>query len=124
MPAGFKFFFAFVLALVLADAPATAESPAQQSAQQKSVRLASRSRPVRIDGPLRYENISDIEVREIETATRKVYPGAIVNISGVTTGCPCEDGPTCTDQVWIVAYRPERIKGLMLSRIDGRWGIG
>jgi hypothetical protein len=54
----------------------------------------------------------------------QLQPGALVNIGTVVTGCPCEDGPSCTEQVWVVAYQPERSVGLVLSRIDGRWGIG
>jgi len=83
-----------------------------------------KSKPRRIDEPLRDTNISDIEVREIESVTRELHPGAIVNISGVTAGCPCEDGPTCEDQVWVVAHRNALSKGLMLSRIENHWTVG
>lgn len=80
--------------------------------------------PGRRDSPLRYLNISDEEVREVQSVAAEVVPRAIVNISGVVTGCPCEDGSECTDQVWIVAYRPEISAGLLLSRISHRWVIG
>jgi hypothetical protein len=53
-----------------------------------------------------------------------LLPDAIVNISGVVTGCACEDGPACSDQVWVVAYRPEWSKGLELSKINGHWTVG
>ena len=43
----------------------------------------------------------------------------IVNISGVVEGCPCEDGSTCTDQVWILASRPNQTVGLLLSKVGG-----
>jgi hypothetical protein len=82
------------------------------------------TRPARRDGPLRELNISDGEVREIQSAALQVYPGAIVNISGVVTGCPCEEGPGCTDQVWIVAHKPGQSQGLQLSRFNGHWSIG
>ncbi len=81
-------------------------------------------RPQRRDHPLRYQNISDREVREIQLAARGLVPRAIVNISGVVTGCPCEEGLECTDQVWIVATRPELSVELQLSRIGGAWTIG
>lgn len=84
----------------------------------------NRTKPYRRDEPLRYENISDFEVREIESETKEVFPGAIVNISGVTTGCPCENGRKCTSEVWVVAYQDHRSDGLMLSRIDGKWSVG
>lgn len=80
--------------------------------------------PLRRDGPLRETNISDLEVREIQAIAATVSPGAIVNISGVVTGCPCEDGPACTDQVWIVAHRANQSRGLQLSKIDDHWAIG
>jgi len=82
------------------------------------------TRPVRREGPLRAENISDEEVREIESIGLGLMPGALVNISGVVTGCPCEEGASCSDQVWIVVYRPGESKGVQLSKIGGRWGIG
>ncbi len=85
---------------------------------------ANELRPARPDGPNRYLNISDDEVREVQLAVSEVLPRAIVNISAVTVGCPCEDGPLCTDQVWILATRSERTHGLLLSRIQGKWMIG
>ena len=80
--------------------------------------------PVRRLGPLRVTNITDEEVREVQAVVRQTIPGAIVDIEGVVTGCDCGDGPACSDQVWIVAYRPERSRGLQLSRIGGHWTIG
>jgi hypothetical protein len=82
------------------------------------------TRPNRRDGPLRARNISDDEVLEIESIIRQAVPGATTHISGVVTGCPCEDGPNCSEQVWIVAYTPEQSRGLELSRISGRWSVG
>jgi hypothetical protein len=80
--------------------------------------------PVRRDGPLREANLSDEEVREIQAAAHGIVPDTLLNISGVVTGCPCEDGAGCSDQVWIVAYRPGVIKGLEMSRIGQHWAIG
>jgi hypothetical protein len=85
---------------------------------------AGEVRPYRREEPVREENIRDREVQEIQLATFQVMPGAIVNIGAVVTGCPCEDGPSCSDQVWIVAYRPERSMGFLLSKISGHWTIG
>jgi hypothetical protein len=81
-------------------------------------------RPARREGPLRSSNIDDREIGEIQAVTTDILPGAIVNIGGVVTGCPCEDGPSCSDQVWIVAYRPDKSMGLLLSNIDRRWQVG
>ena len=84
----------------------------------------SKSRPVRKDTPLRDENITDREVLELQAAMRELYPGSVVYISAVTSGCPCEDGPHCTDQVWSVASRNATSNELALSRIDGKWLVG
>lgn len=83
-----------------------------------------KTRPIRRDGPLRELNVTDEEVREIQIATLNIYPGSLVNISGVVTGCPCEEGPACSDQVWIVSHRPGLMKGLQLSKIDDHWAVG
>lgn len=87
-------------------------------------RTFKRTYPGRRDGPLREANLSDDEVREIQAVAHGVVPDAIVNISGVVTGCPCEEGAGCKEQVWIVAHRPGEMKGLQLSRVSGKWGIG
>ncbi len=79
----------------------------------------------REDAKLRDDNITDNEVREVQTAVRPLDPHALVNISGVTEGCPCEEGQRCSSQVWVVvAYRPGKSIGLSLSKIHGRWVIG
>lgn len=97
---------------VLAD-PAADASPA-----------AADNRLSRRDEPLRELNLSDTEVRQIQSIAWRVFPGAILNISGVVSGCPCEEGPSCTDQVWIVAHGHGEALGLELSRIYGRWTVG
>ena len=83
-----------------------------------------KTRPQRRDEPLREENVSDIEVRQIEGVTRNLFPGSVVYISAVTTGCPCEDGPDCDDQVWSVATADGNSRGIMLSNIEGEWQVG
>ena len=85
---------------------------------------ADELRPKRRDAPLRYENITDNEVREIQEVARGVVPRALVNIAGVVEGCPCEDGPDCSDQVWILAANSDATVGLLVSKIDGRWIVG
>ena len=82
------------------------------------------TRPVRRDIPLREQNISDFEVVQIEAAMKALYPGSIVYISAITTGCPCEDGPNCTDLVWTVATSGNNSRGIALSNIDGKWQVG
>ncbi len=113
----------------LADAPMTRAEYIRtyRESMERTRRIRERAheiRPRRRDHPLRYENISDREVTEIQIAARGVVPKAIVNISGVVTGCPCEEGVECTDQAWIVATRPGRSVDLQLSRIGGLWTIG
>jgi hypothetical protein len=73
---------------------------------------------------MRAMNITDEEVREVQAAALDVVPRSIINIGTVTTGCPCEDGPGCSDQVWIVATNSSRTTGLLLSRIRGTWVVG
>lgn len=112
-----------------ADAPMTRAEyfRALKESEERMRRIKARAseiRPRRRDHPLRYENISDREVTEIQIAARDVVPKAIVNISGVVTGCPCEEGAGCTDQAWIVATRPGLSVELQLSRISGTWTIG
>jgi len=81
-------------------------------------------RPRRTNGPLRAINVDDEEVREIQSVVADIVPGAIVNIGGVVAGCPCEDGSSCSAQVWIVAYNSNKSKGLLLSRIKNGWHVG
>src|SRR5262249_14187849 len=80
--------------------------------------------PKRRDEPLRDVNISDDEIREVEAIARKYLPRAMVNISPVVTDCPCEEGPICTAQVYVVAQTRDKTRGLQLSRMNDRWGVG
>lgn len=93
-------------------------------ADSRNNRRIQQSRPYRRERPLRSENVSDSEVREIQSAASALFPGAIVNIGSVVSGCPCEDGSSCSAQVWIVAYRPEKSTGVLLSRIGRQWTVG
>ena len=83
-----------------------------------------KAHPYRREGPVRSDNITDNEVQEIEFFLAKVRPGDIVNIGTVVSGCPCEDGSSCSDQVWVVAHSPGPSVGLLLSRINDHWVIG
>jgi len=78
----------------------------------------------RRSAPLREININDEEVRQIQAVVHELIPGAIVIISGVAQGCPCEDGPSCSAQVWTAIDRSERIHSLELSEINDHWVIG
>ena len=80
--------------------------------------------PRRSNGEPRRDNITDEEVREVQSAALEIYPDAIVNISTVTEGCECEEGGNCSAQVWLVLFRPGRARGLMLSKIGGHWQVG
>lgn len=96
----------------------------RQMTRAEKIRYIFRTFPVRRDYPLREKNISDTEVREIEAVMKERFPGSIVHISGVVVGCPCEDGPKCSAQVWSVATRDAISDQVVLSRIDGRWAVG
>jgi len=80
--------------------------------------------PVRRDTPLRYLNITDNEVREIQRLADSIHIPELLNISPVVTGCACEEGPDCTEQVTIVGkYRDQEME-IQLSRLRNRWSIG
>ena len=83
-----------------------------------------RTRPFHRTAPLRKANLSDEEARDIQSVMSQVYPGALLNISGVVTGCYCEEGHSCSDQVWVVPQDDVRTPGVLLSRINDRWVIG
>ncbi len=91
---------------------------------QAKAQVAQQLRPQRRETPLREENIHDGEVQQIESQVRALLPEAIVNIGPVVSGCPCEDGANCTDQIWVVAETPPSSLGLLLSRIGGYWTVG
>jgi hypothetical protein len=74
--------------------------------------------------PLRRDDINDEEVGEVQRAALEVYPDFIVYISGVTDGCDCEDGGSCTAQIWLAMNRENQTRSLVLSKIDGHWKIG
>jgi hypothetical protein len=116
-----------VAALAAAESPGsstTASSSAASSKRPDARYRAWQLRPKRRDEPLRYLNISDYEVREIQDVAEKYLPKVLLNISPVVTGCPCEEGPQCTDQVYIVAQAAQDSRGLQLSRIRNAWVVG
>lgn len=84
---------------------------------------AERLAPRRRDEPLRDANITDIEVREIQALVHEHLPNVIVNIGPVVTGCPCEEGAGCTEQVYLQANTAQGTTGLLLSRVGRRWDI-
>jgi len=129
---------ASILALALLLA-ATAGAADQTNSPQKKpsvpdlrerwylLQKAEAMRPHRRDAPLRYLNISDNEVREIQFVAEKVVPKVLLNISPVVEGCPCAEGPQCTEQVFIVAEKleqPAMSVGLQLSRVKNAWVVG
>jgi len=123
-----KLFFALMIVLAgllfFSVAIGDGKSTADRRLEYQQRRHIYGSRPRRIDEPLRAENVSDEEIREIQATTVTIYPGTIANVSGVTAGCPCEEGPMCDSQVWILAHRDNRYDGLMLSRISNKWVVG
>jgi hypothetical protein len=79
--------------------------------------------PKRRDSPLRELNLTDEEVREIQAATQAYLPSAYLNISPVVTGCACEDGPDCSEQVYVLADTGAVGRGLQLSRLKNKWTV-
>ena len=82
------------------------------------------ARPMIANKALRFENISDTEVLQIQAVMKSIHPGAIVNIGGVTVGCSCDEEYSCTNQVPVVAYLPSGSVGVTLSKIDNEWMVG
>ena len=80
--------------------------------------------PARRNTPLRELNISDDEIREVEAIKSEYLPRDYINISPVVTECPCEEGPTCTAQVYVTATARGRERGLQLSRMNQTWQVG
>jgi tetratricopeptide (TPR) repeat protein len=103
---------------------ATAQRHQAEDQRWRRERRISETQPRRRDAPLRYLNISDDEVREIQAAVAAHPPYDFVSIGGVVTGCPAEEGTACTDQVWVDLHRQGRTSGLLLSRVNNQWVIG
>ncbi|HEV7607132.1 MAG TPA: hypothetical protein VGO61_07335 [Steroidobacteraceae bacterium] len=101
-----------------------AEYKRQQEFKAKTFARANELRPGRRDAPIRYVNISDNEMREIQLVAAQYMPRALVNVSPVVTGCPCEEGPGCTDEVYILANGSKSTVGLQLVRIKNIWSVG
>ena len=80
--------------------------------------------PGRRDTPLRDLNITDGEVREVQAIAVRYLPRALVNISPVVGECPCEEGPACTAQVYVLATAKDQTSGLQLSRMKEVWDVG
>ena len=80
-------------------------------------------RPQPMQAPLRADNILDEEVRAIQNSVKAIAPQALVNIGPVIDKCRCENGPQCSNQVWVIAERAEHKEGYSLAKIDGAWGI-
>jgi hypothetical protein len=120
---------AISLPLVAQDSRKTARFDVAQYMRDREfsnvvLKRAHEVRPRRRDDPLRELNITDEEVREIQRLTRSYIPDAYVNISSVVTGCPCEEGPDCEDQVYVLADAGAKTVGLQLSRLGKSWKVG
>jgi hypothetical protein len=120
-PLGLRF---FLYTMDSARYPRVAQYYLREKRRRRVEGRISRTRPTRRDGPLREVNLSDNEAREIQSVMSQIYPGAILNISGVTKGCPCEEGASCSDQAWVVPQDDVKTPGVLLSRIGGHWTVG
>jgi hypothetical protein len=124
----------FVVCLAISASASAQERAAQRAAGKEwqsnsgftnaTLGRAQRIAPKRRDAPLRELNLTDNEVREVQAATKSWLPHTYLNISPVVTGCPCEDGPGCKEQVYILADAGEKSVGILLSRIRDEWTVG
>jgi hypothetical protein len=106
------------------SAPTMTDRVAEMLRMEQIELRAFQLRPHRIDTPMREINLSDGEVREIEAIAGKYAMHSMLNISPVIAGCACEEGPLCTDQVYVVATTPDETVGLQLSRVRNAWTVG
>ena len=90
----------------------------------KILKRANELYPARRNSPLREMNISDEEIRQVDAIKKQYLPNDYLNISPVVTDCACEEGPTCTAQVYVVASFKGRERGLQLSRMNDTWQVG
>ena len=104
--------------------PVRTEQAAQSQRMLEIERRAFELRPQRVDTPMRELNLSDGEIREIQVIAGKFALSSMLNISPVIAGCACEEGPLCTDQVYVVATTPAETLGLQLSRVRNAWTVG
>jgi hypothetical protein len=105
--------------------PVSQLTAAELAARYEMIDLRARELfPRRRDEPLRYANLSDLEMREVQAVAARHIPPAIVNVSGVVLGCPCEEGPECTEQVYVVSNKDNHPYGLQLSRVKKKWMVG
>jgi len=75
-------------------------------------------------GAPRYENIRDVEVREIQLAVAKVMPGELTSIGTVIAGCRCEESGSCTDEVLVsVGTGATLQRSLSMVKVDEVWAI-
>jgi hypothetical protein len=88
--------------------------------EQRAVQIYPRRR----DTPLRDLNMTDDEVREVQAIASKYQMPELLNISPVVTGCPCEEGGSCTEQVYLTSRVGDRTAGLQLSRKKNLWTVG
>jgi hypothetical protein len=124
----------FISAVVLAmfAGLSSAQRPPDDIAQRMAYDLrlskieerAQTLRPRRRDTPMRELNITDNEVREVEVVAHRYLMKSMLNISPVIAGCACEEGPLCTDQVYVVATTATQTVSLQLSRIRNAWAVG
>jgi hypothetical protein len=121
---------------VSADVPDSKKAPLTPAEQRRAAQRrdddlrdlvlhrAWEVRPRRRDTPLRALNISDDEMREVQVVTERFLPRAYVNVSPVVTGCPCEEGPDCKDQLYVMATANGATLGVQLSKGRNGWVVG
>ena len=73
---------------------------------------------------IRQTDLQDIEIEQIDTTSKLFMPDSATMIGTVTMGCPCANGPTCSEQVWVTVYTQDDVKSLMYSKINNTWTIG
>lgn len=75
-------------------------------------------------GKLRDENITDQEVREIQSLVQSFTYGEINYIGGVLDSCHCTEGPECTATLDIAVVSDLGTKQYELSLQSKKWELG
>ena len=75
-------------------------------------------------GKLRDENITDQEVREIQSLVQSFTYGEINYIGGVLDSCPCTEGPECKALLDIAVINDLGTKKYELSLQLTKWSLG
>ena len=77
-----------------------------------------------LQAAIRHENITDLEVSQLESAVASFSNGQINYIGVVNDYCHCMDGPDCKATVDVTVKSSSHTKLYELSQIKDTWQVG